>query len=71
MQVKGAPRREGVDSRPYFHIHTPFTPRLPLALLPGGEGLTVFNSRCSGSVDLDEQCQKVHLPFSSVHRRSN
>lgn len=36
MRVKGAPRREGVDSRPYFLIHTPFIPIVPLGILPGG-----------------------------------
>lgn len=42
MRVKGAPGREGVDSRPYFHIHAPFIPLVPLAILSGGEGLTVL-----------------------------
>lgn len=69
MQVKGAPRREGVDSRPYFLIHAPFIPIVPLAILPGGfffyfqpEGL----SRCSGSLDLDKRSRRIHLPFSST-----
>lgn len=69
MRVKGAPRREGVDSRPYFLIHTPFIPIVPLGILPGGfffycqpEGL----SRCSGSLDLDKGSRRIHLPFSST-----
>lgn len=35
-QVNRASLREGVDSRLYFHIHTPFTPSVPLAIVPGG-----------------------------------
>ena len=50
MQVKGAPLREGVDSRRYFHIHAPFVPTVPLAILPGG--LSIVSQKGSqGALD--------------------
>lgn len=50
MQVKGAPLREGVDSRPYFHIHAPFIPIAPLAILPGGASI-VSQKASQGALD--------------------
>lgn len=52
MRVKGAPRREGVDSRPYFLIHTPFIPIVPLGILPGGVFFfTVSQKDSQGALD--------------------
>lgn len=50
MQVKGAPLREGVDLRPYFHIHAPFIPIEPLAILPGGVSI-VSQKGSQGALD--------------------
>lgn len=50
MQVKGAPLREGVDSRLYFHIHAPFVPTVPVGGLPGG--LSIVSQKGSqGALD--------------------
>ncbi len=50
MQVKGALLREGVDSRSNFHIHAPFIPIIPLAILPGGVSI-VSQKASQGALD--------------------
>lgn len=50
MQAREVPWREGVDSRPYFHIHTSFIPKRLLAILPG-QAFTVSQTDAQGALD--------------------